>query len=133
MGRMEMFEKWPGSKFADHARNNREMQIELRDIFKSKSSEEWIELGNEKNFPIAPVNTPKTIAEDPQFRDRFPLYPHEKHGAEMLPFPLKIAEEELPAPSMAPTVGEHNDQVLGEVLGYDDQKIAALKKAGALG
>ncbi|MAI25716.1 MAG: CaiB/BaiF CoA transferase family protein [Myxococcota bacterium] len=133
MGRMEMFEKWPGSKFADHARNNREMQIELRDIFKSKSSEEWIELGNEKNFPIAPVNTPKTIAEDPQFRDRFPLYPHEKHGAEMLPFPLKIAEEELPAPSMAPTVGEHNDQVLGEVLGYDDQKIAAFKKAGALG
>ena len=133
MGRMEMFEKWPGSKFADHARNNREMQIQLRDIFKSKSSEEWIKLGNEKNFPIAPVNTPKTIAEDPQFRDRFPLYPHEKHGADMLPFPLKIAEEELPAPSMAPTVGEHNDQVLGEVLGYDDQKISALKKAGALG
>jgi len=133
MGRMELFDKWPGSKFADHARNNREMQIELRDIFKSKTSEEWIELGNEKNFPVAPVNTPKTIAEDPQFRDRFPLYPHEKHGADMLPFPLKIAEEELPAPSMAPTVGEHNDQVLGEVLGYDDQKISALKKAGALG
>ncbi|MEE3327442.1 MAG: CoA transferase [Myxococcota bacterium] len=133
MGRMDMFEKWPGSKFADHARHNREMQVELREIFKSKTSEEWIELGNEKNFPIAPVNTPKTIAEDPQFRDRFPLYPHEKHGADMLPFPLKIAEEELPAPSMAPTVGEHNDQVLGEVLGYDDEKIAALKKAGALG
>ena len=133
MGRMDMFEKWPGSKFADHARHNREMQVELRDIFKTKTSEEWIELGNEKNFPIAPVNTPKTIAEDPQFRDRFPIYPHEEHGADMLPFPLKLAEGELPAPSMAPTVGEHNDQVLGDVLGYDAEKIESLKKAGALG
>jgi crotonobetainyl-CoA:carnitine CoA-transferase CaiB-like acyl-CoA transferase len=133
VGRPEMFEKWPGSKFADHARGNREMQAQLREIFKSKSSQEWIRLGDEKNFPIAPVNTPKTIADDPQFADRFPIYPASEHGADMLPLPLKYIGEELPAPSFAPTVGEHNDQVLREVLGYDDAKIAALKEKGALG
>jgi crotonobetainyl-CoA:carnitine CoA-transferase CaiB-like acyl-CoA transferase len=133
VGRPEMFEKWPGSKFADHARGNREMQTELREIFKSKSSQEWIRLGDEKNFPIAPVNTPKTIADDPQFRDRFPIYPASEHGADMLPLPLKYVGEELPAPSFAPTIGEHNEQVLRDVLGYDDAKIAALKEKGALG
>ena len=133
VGRMDMFEKWPGSKFADHARGNREMQSELRRIFKSKSSEEWIRLGNEKNFPIAPVNTPKTIAADPQFVERFSIYPASEHGADMLPLPIKFVGEDLPAPALAPTVGEHNEQVLRDVLGYDDAEISKLKDAGALG
>ncbi len=133
VGRPELFEKWPGSKFADHARGNRELQADLSKLFKTKSSQEWIRLGDEKNFPVAPVNTPKTLAEDPQFKDRFPLYPHEKHGADMLPFPLKLQNESIPAPTLAPTVGENNEEILGEVLGYQPEKIKALKDSGALG
>jgi crotonobetainyl-CoA:carnitine CoA-transferase CaiB-like acyl-CoA transferase len=133
VGRLELFEKWPGSKYADHARGNRELQVELREIFKTKTSAEWIRLGDEKNFPIAPVNTPKTLAEDPQFRDRFPLYHHEQHGADMLPFPVKFVGEELPVPTMAPTVGEQTERVLRETLGYDDARIEEIRKSGALG
>jgi crotonobetainyl-CoA:carnitine CoA-transferase CaiB-like acyl-CoA transferase len=133
VGRTELFEKWPGSKFADHARGNRELQRELREIFKSKTSAEWIEAGNVHNYPIAPVNSPKTIADDPQFQDRFPWYPVSRHGAEMLPFPVKFPGEELPEPGMAPTVGEHSEEVLQEVLGYDAEKIAALREEGVFG
>ncbi|MDH3210996.1 MAG: CoA transferase [Myxococcales bacterium] len=133
VGRTDLFERWPGSKYADHARGNRELQRELREIFKTRSSAEWIRLGDDKNFPIAPVNSPKTIADDPQFRDRFPLYPHEKHGADMLPFPVKFPGESLPVPTRAPTVGEHSEAVLADVLGYDADRIARLRSAGALG
>jgi crotonobetainyl-CoA:carnitine CoA-transferase CaiB-like acyl-CoA transferase len=133
VGRMDLFEKWPGSKFADHARGNRELQVVLRDIFKSKTSAEWIDFGNEKNTPIGPVNTPKSIADDPQFRDRFPLFPVAGHGAEMMPYPVKFATGPLPEPTRAPTVGEHSDAVLRRVLGYDDGKLAALRAAGAFG
>jgi formyl-CoA transferase len=31
----------------------------------------------------------------------------------------------------SPTLGEHTDEVLAQVLGYDASKIAALKQAGA--
>ena len=49
VGRMDMFEKWPGSKYGDHARGNREMQSRvLRDIFKTRTSAEWLEFGNER-------------------------------------------------------------------------------------
>jgi crotonobetainyl-CoA:carnitine CoA-transferase CaiB-like acyl-CoA transferase len=133
VGRPELFEKWPGSKFADHARGNRELQGELRQIFKAKSSQQWIELGDTKNFPIAPCNTPKTLADDPQFKDRFALYPHQTHKADMLPFPLKVIGETLPDPEVAPTVGEHSEKVLREVLGYDADKIAKLRETGTLG
>jgi len=133
VGRMDLFEKWPGAKFADHARNNRALQAELRDLFKTKSCREWLRLGEEKNFPIAPVNSPKSITRDPQFQERFPLYPVEGHGAEMLPFPVKFAGEALPEPSMAPQVGEHTQEVLSGVLGYDAARLDALLKAGAFG
>ena len=133
VGRPELFERWPGAKFADHARGNRELQAILRDLFRERSSAEWIEFGNEHNTPIAPVNTPRTIAQDPQFKERLPWYPASEHGADMLPFPVKFQGEQLPVPERAPTVGEHNERVLAEVLGYDAEKIAKLRGAGALG
>jgi crotonobetainyl-CoA:carnitine CoA-transferase CaiB-like acyl-CoA transferase len=132
-GRQDLFEKWPGSKYADHARNNRELQAELKKIFVTKTCQEWIDLGNEKNFPMAPVNTPENIVDDPQFKDRFDIYPHEKHGADMLPFPVQFVNESLPAPTKAPTVGEHSAKVLADVLGYDAAKVEELKGKGAFG
>jgi crotonobetainyl-CoA:carnitine CoA-transferase CaiB-like acyl-CoA transferase len=133
VGRMDMFEKWPGAKYADHARNNREMQTELRDIFKTRTSAEWLEFGNTVNTPIAPVNTPKTIADDPQFEDRFPWIPASRLGADEMELPLKLTGEKLPVPTRAPKVGEHTDDVLASVLGYDDARIKALHASGALG
>jgi crotonobetainyl-CoA:carnitine CoA-transferase CaiB-like acyl-CoA transferase len=131
--RMDLFERWPGSQYADHARNNREMQAELRDIFRTRTSAEWIAFAGEHDTTIAPVNTPKTIAEDPQFQERLPWMPAADHGADMLPIPLKFLDEDLPAPERAPTVGQHTDEVLREVLGYDDSRMTALRDAGALG
>jgi crotonobetainyl-CoA:carnitine CoA-transferase CaiB-like acyl-CoA transferase len=133
LDRMDLFERWPGARFADHARGNRELQRELRAIFETRTSAEWIAFGTEKNVPIAPVNTAKTLAGDPQFQARFPWYPAERHGADMLPFPVKFRGEELPEPAMAPTVGQHTDEVLGQVLGYDAERIAKLRESGALG
>ena len=127
--RMDLFDRWPGSKYADHARNNRELQTELREIFKGKSSSEWIAFADEHNTTIAPVNTPKTISDDPQFRDRLPWIEVEQLGADQLPFPVKLLDEPLPLPSKAPTLGEHTDEVLRELLGYDDAQLAALNGA----
>ena len=132
-GRLDLFERWPGEEFADHARNNRELQRELRDIFRTKTSTEWVEFGKTVNTPIAPVNTSKTIADDPQFQDRFPWVPAARLGADEIPLPVKLDREQLPPPSRAPKAGQHTDEVLRDVLGYDDDRADALRTAGALG
>jgi crotonobetainyl-CoA:carnitine CoA-transferase CaiB-like acyl-CoA transferase len=131
--RMDLFERWPGSRFADHARGNVELHHQLTAIFAQKTSAEWLDFGNRVNTPIAPVNTPKTIADDPQFQDRLPWIPADRLGAEQLPTPLKYLDVELPVPEAAPTVGEHTEGVLRDVLGYDAAKLAALRAAGAFG
>jgi crotonobetainyl-CoA:carnitine CoA-transferase CaiB-like acyl-CoA transferase len=134
LGRTELFDKWPGSKFADHARGNTELQDQLREIFLSKTSEEWIAFGNEFNTPIAPVNTSQNLGDDPQFRARMDWIPKEQLGAEQMPSPIKaVGGAELPAIREAPTVGQHSDEVLKDVLGYDDATIAALRDSGVLG
>ena len=131
--RTDLFERWPGSKYADHARGNLELRRELRDIFRTKTADEWIAFGVTANVPIAPVNSPRTIADDPQFQDRFHWIPTERLGAEQLPTPLKFVDEKLPVPTHAPTVGQHTDDVLRDVLGWDDTRIAESRRKGGLG
>ncbi len=133
VGRPDLFERWPGSTFADHARGNRELQAELKAIFATKTAVEWLELGGRANTPIAPVNTPQTVVDDPQFQARFTLYPKEELGADELPGPLKFVGETLPRPTRAPTVGQHSATVLHEVLGWEEHRVAEAREAGAFG
>jgi crotonobetainyl-CoA:carnitine CoA-transferase CaiB-like acyl-CoA transferase len=131
--RSDLFERWPGSKYADHARGNRELQGELRAIFLTKTAAEWLEFGGRVNTPIAPVNTPKSVFDDPQFADRLPLLPAAEVGNDQIFTPLHFVGEELPHPAKAPTVGQHTEDVLRSVLGYDDARIAAARSDGAFG
>jgi crotonobetainyl-CoA:carnitine CoA-transferase CaiB-like acyl-CoA transferase len=130
--RPELFERWPGSQYGDHARGNLELQGELTEIFRGRSTAAWVDFGIDTDVPIAPVNTPHTVHDDAQFRDRLTWLPADALGADQLPFPVKVAGEEPLVPGKAPEVGEHTDAVLRDVLGYDDATIAALRSAGAI-
>jgi crotonobetainyl-CoA:carnitine CoA-transferase CaiB-like acyl-CoA transferase len=132
VGRPDLFERWPGSTYADHARWNRELQRELAAIFRTRTTAEWLRFGGDANTPIAPVNSPRTLADDPQFRDRLGWLPAAALGADQLPLPVKVVGGSLPVPSRAPTLGQHTDEVLRE-LGVDDERLALLRREGALG
>lgn len=133
IGRMDMFERWPGSKYADHARGNRELQAILRDVFKTRTTKEWLSFGAQFNTPIAPVNTPQNIVDDEQFKARFNVLPHRDHGADMLGFPVRFIDEPEFRPSRAPEVGAHRDEILSGVLGYDARTVDELAGNGAFG
>ena len=132
IGRMDLFEKWPGKKLADHARGNKELQTELREIFKTKTSEEWVAFADEFNTTICPANTAQTVRDDPQFEDRFTWVDRSVTGADELLFPLHLEGEELPVPAHAPGVGQHTDQVLSRVLGLDTAAVEDLRAKGAV-
>jgi crotonobetainyl-CoA:carnitine CoA-transferase CaiB-like acyl-CoA transferase len=134
IGREDLFAAKPGERLADHARGDLELRHELAAIFLEKTTAEWVRIGLEHDVPIGPVNTPANIGDDPQFTDRMPWQPAGRLVAEQLPFPVRMAGEAPPAaPARAPAVGEHTGQVLTEILGYDAERVAALRKSGALG
>jgi crotonobetainyl-CoA:carnitine CoA-transferase CaiB-like acyl-CoA transferase len=133
VGRVDLFQAHPGSRYASHARGNTALRRELQGIFRTRTTAEWVQFGIDSDVPIGPVNTPETIAADPQFADRLPWLDRDVLGCEQLPFPVRFLDLEVADPTKAPSLGEHTDEVLREVLGYDDETIAAKRAGGALG
>ena len=134
VGRTDLFERWPGSQYGDHARGNTELRAILRDIFATKL------VGGVARVRLRAQHADRAVehAEDASpttrsSRTACRWIPAAQVGADMLPTPIKFVGETLPDPTMAPTVGEHTDQVLRDVLGWDDDRIAAARDAGAFG
>jgi crotonobetainyl-CoA:carnitine CoA-transferase CaiB-like acyl-CoA transferase len=134
IGRPELFAQNPGARYADHARGNVALRRELAAIFATRTTAEWIAFGQRVNTPICPVNTVKTITRDPQFQARMAMRPYQEAGTDLMPSPIKLIGEALPVPTIAAREpGRDNDEVLRNVLGYDEAKIGALRRSGALG
>jgi len=133
VGRMDLYERWPGSAYADHARGNTELQHELKAIFATRTCAEWLAFSNEVDTPIAPFNTPANIGDDPQFQARIGFLPTDEVGCEQLPLPVYVDGNKPANPTKAPTVGEHTEDVMGDVLGLATDRIASLRADGAFG
>jgi crotonobetainyl-CoA:carnitine CoA-transferase CaiB-like acyl-CoA transferase len=110
-----------------------ELRAELRDVFRTRTSAAWLALSGQANFPLAPVNDPASVAHDPQFADRLGWIPASRLGADEMPIPIKLVDGELAWPEKAPTLGQHTEAVLADVLGYDQARIDALRADGAFG
>lgn len=115
IGRADLFERWPGSTYADHARGNRELHEELRAIFRTRTSEQWLAFAAEHDTTIAPVNTAATLPDDPQFQARFTWVGADRLASDQLLFPLHVDGEDPVVPGRAPDVGQHTDEVLSEL------------------
>ncbi|MEO3783692.1 CoA transferase [Actinocorallia sp. B10E7] len=134
VGRVDLFEAAPGEELADHARGDLALRHELAAVFATRTTAEWVEFGLAHDVPLGPVNTPETIAADPQFADRMPWQSADRLVADQLPFPVRVVGEAPPAaPRPAPAAGEHTEEILRDVLGYDDSQVAALRVSGAFG
>jgi len=132
--RDELFEAKPGETLADHARGDLELRRELGAIFRTRTTAEWVRLGLDHDVPIGSVNTPANIGDDPQFVNRMPWQPASRLVADQLPFPVRVVGENPPAAATpAPSIGQHSESVLNEVLGYDADRLAELARSGAFG
>jgi crotonobetainyl-CoA:carnitine CoA-transferase CaiB-like acyl-CoA transferase len=78
------------------------------------------------------VNSSKSLPKDPHFTERTDWLPAETHGADMLPTPLRFSDSSLSHPGRAPHTGEHSEQVLREVLGYDEERVRNLLSGDAV-
>src|SRR5262249_28584395 len=84
--------------------------------------------------PCAPVNSVAEALDDAQVRAR-DMIVEGKHPAfgvlREVASPVKTAG--TPAPTRAPALGEHTDEILRGLLQYDSGRVAALRASGALG
>ena len=87
--------------------------------------------------PAAPVADPRAASHCPQHRARgfFEELDHPCLGPQPLPGP-PFRFRRHPGPWLrrpAPTLGEHNREILGELLGIGDDELARLEREGVIG
>jgi CoA:oxalate CoA-transferase len=126
------------SRFANnHLRT--EHQRELSQILTSelvkKTTAEWMTLFNKQDIPYSPINNIKEICEDEAIRHRNMLVTVDQPGVGKVRIsgsPIHLSETPGVVAAPAPRLGEHSEEVLRTVLGYDPEKIQALKAEGVI-
>lgn len=85
--------------------------------------------------PASPVMDPAEAINHPYFRERGMIneITDPVMGDLTIPgFPLRFSEQPERLDLVAPTLGQHNQQILSDVLGYPPQRIAELESAGVI-
>ena len=84
----------------------------------------------------SPVNSPRELFRDPHYLARgfFESVDHPSTGPRDYPgFPFRLSKSAMEIRRPAPTLGEHNRQVLGTLLGLTDEALRELEMAGIIG
>jgi crotonobetainyl-CoA:carnitine CoA-transferase CaiB-like acyl-CoA transferase len=126
------------SKFATFSlrqQHQAELTAELEAIFRTQTVDHWLSLCYPASIPCGPINTVEQALQDEHLVSRNMLVTteHPRYGTvRQVASPVRVGSEP-PTYVRAPQRNEHFDQVLREVAGYDDAKIAELTEAGAFG
>lgn len=94
------------------------------------TTDEVVKILDEASVPVGPILGIDELVEDPQIKARDMLVDieHPVLGNVTYPGnPLKFSETSELSFESAPLLGEHNDYILKDILGFDDEKIKELK------
>ncbi len=117
---------------------NAEAAVALLDeIFASKPRDEWMKIlrQGEGDFIFTQVNNVNELPDDPQVQanDYVVDFDHPQHGkTKVLGMPLRLSETPGQVRLPAPELGQHTEEILLDLLGYDWDKIAKLRKDEAI-
>lgn len=135
LGREDLLEDARFADFGARLRHRAELVALLAEELARRTAAEWLTILQAAGVPCAPVNDVAGALADPQAaaRDALVRIDHPRLGeVRQVASPIRMdgaSRTYTPAPAR----GEHRDEVLRRVCGYDDGRIDALAAAGAFG
>ena len=100
-----------------------------------KNVDEVVKLCSEVGVPCCRINDIPAAAADPQIRAREMIVNVEQPGIGKVPLPgvpVKLSETPGSIDTHAPGIGEHNEEIYGGLLGYDQSELSKLKEEGVI-
>ncbi len=101
----------------------------------TKTKFEAMDILNEYDIPCGPILSMKEIAEEPSLRETGTVVEvdHPKRGKYLsVGNPIKLSDS-VTEVKRSPLLGEHTEEILRDVLRFDDKRVAEIKASGALG
>jgi len=121
----------------DRLRNAAEVEAMVTEWSRNLSSPEALRTLREKKIPCDPVLEVKEVLEDPQLKSRGMIQelPHPlgaPTGVKAAGFPIRFSELPAEYPGPAPMLGQHNQEIYMELLGFSRNDMEQLVKEGII-
>ncbi|MFH1087763.1 MAG: CaiB/BaiF CoA-transferase family protein [Chloroflexota bacterium] len=103
----------------------------IEQVLLTKTTDEWYKILTEGDVPCCRLNTVAEVVKDPQVlhRNMIVTVKHPSGGELKLPGnPIKMSGTVKERWECAPGLGQHTEEILTQVLGYPEEKIARLKE-----
>jgi crotonobetainyl-CoA:carnitine CoA-transferase CaiB-like acyl-CoA transferase len=134
-GQPELAEHPRYQKNADRVRHRAELVPLLQAIMKARPKADWLAALEAAKVPCGAINNLAEVFDDPQVRQRgmvtdwqHPLTP----DLRLVSSPIKLSVTPVRTDLPPPLLGQHTDEVLGELLALGAEEIAALRAQGVL-
>jgi crotonobetainyl-CoA:carnitine CoA-transferase CaiB-like acyl-CoA transferase len=121
------------ARFATNAKrveNRAELTRLLAEVFRRRSTREWVALLEAAGIPNGPINDIAQVFEEPQVKARGVRMelPHAAGGLlPMVASPMRFSGTPLEYRRAPPLLGEHTEEVLRGLLGKSAAEVAALR------
>jgi CoA:oxalate CoA-transferase len=121
-------------RFEDNNKRNRnydDLKAILEEIFRSRSTEDWIKIMEKEGIPCGPINTVDKVIDLPQIvaREMIAEIDHGSLGKIKMPaLPIKLSATPGMVDKPAPRLGEHTEEVLVGLLGMKRDEVVALRQ-----
>ena len=118
--------------------HNRDVLAELiNDLTKKFSTSYWLEELEKLQVPCGPVNTIREVFDDPQIQHRGMeiSMPHHLAGngkVSLIGSPVKMSDTPVSYRNAPPTLGQHTNVILEELLGISEKERAVLAEKGVI-
>lgn len=100
---------------------------------KQHTTEEAFQIISDKGIPAAPINDIPHVVSDPQMQSRDMIVHVHHKTIDDLPLigtPLKLSDTPAEIRSAPPVIGQHNRQILTDILGYSPERLDSLEASG---
>ena len=119
----------------DRVQNRNILVALITDLTQQHTTQYWLDGLEKLHVPCGPVNTIKDVFDDPQIQHREMeiSMPHPLSGkgeVSLIGSPVKMSETPVSYRNAPPTLGQHTDEILEEILGMDEdeRRVLAMKK-----
>ncbi|SUZ69604.1 uncharacterized protein METZ01_LOCUS22458 [marine metagenome] len=121
----------------DRVKNRKILAPMLNELTQRNSTQFWLEGLEKLQVPCGPVNTIKDVFDDPQIQHREMeiSMPHPLSGkgeVSLIGSPVKMSETPVSYRNAPPTLGQHTDEILEEILGMDEDERRVLADNGVV-
>ncbi len=132
IGREELMNDKRFNNHGNRAENIDEVYAFMADTLKTRTTAEWLKLMDDADIPVMPLNDIHSLIKDPHLNDAgfFQFREHPTEGKiRVTQVPGSYSEHQVSVRRLAPSLGEHTEEVLREA-GFSGDEIAKLKPKG---